>query len=459
MTGRTAKSICGVAGHEGRIYLDLVDKKWRVVEIDAEGWKLIDNAPVRFIRRRGMKALPVPVPGGSVETLAKYLNVNRAEFVLAVTFVLAAMRPPGPYPVLVVTGEAGSAKSTLLRVLRALIDPNTTPLRGKPDNNKDVFIAANNSHLPTFDNLSELPPWLSDTLAMLATGGGFSSRELYSDDEEKLFEAARPIMLGGIENIVVRDDLADRSIYPHLKHIPEDQRQLDRVFWAAFNKDYPSILGALLDALAYGLRTLPSVRLTHLPRMADFYEFGIACEGALFEEGAFAEAYGNNRASATVDVIEADQVATAVETFLLRHRNGWDGSVTELLRLLNEQVEDAVREGKEWPKAANKLVGRLQRAATPLRKTGIMIEVYHHARTRRSMVSIMFSANNPSQSSDPSKPLDFKELGAKDTAKDTVVFNPLKNHEFEGSKDSGGSFSPPDNRGLVRHRRRRIGRR
>jgi hypothetical protein len=58
-----------VGGLDGRLYLDLGDATWRAVEIDTTGWRVIENPPVRFRRAAGMQPLPVPVAGGSVETL------------------------------------------------------------------------------------------------------------------------------------------------------------------------------------------------------------------------------------------------------------------------------------------------------------------------------------------------------------------------------------------------------
>ena len=98
--------------------------------------------------------------------------------------------------------RAGSAKTTLAGMLRALVDPNVAPLRALPRDDRDVFIAASNGHLLAFDNVSGLPYWLSDTLCRLATGGGFATRQLYTDADEVLFDAARPIVLNGIEDMV-----------------------------------------------------------------------------------------------------------------------------------------------------------------------------------------------------------------------------------------------------------------
>ena len=122
-----------VGGLDGRLYLDLGDEVWRAVEIDTTGWRVIDKPPVRFRRAAGVQALPIPERGGSIKTLRSFLNVQRDEdFVLVVAWVLAALRPCGPYPVLGVSGEQGSAKSTFCTIVRALVDPNTAPLRALP---------------------------------------------------------------------------------------------------------------------------------------------------------------------------------------------------------------------------------------------------------------------------------------------------------------------------------------
>jgi hypothetical protein len=171
-----------VGGVDGRLYLDLCNETWCVVEIDTTGWRVIDNPPVRFRRASGMQPLPTPVSGGSIDALRSFLNVRSdAEFVLAVAWALAVLRDRGPYPVLALSGEQGSAKSTFSAIMRALLDPNTAPLRALSREDRELFIAANNGHVLAFDNVSGLRPWISDTLCRLATGGGFAVRHSLRD--------------------------------------------------------------------------------------------------------------------------------------------------------------------------------------------------------------------------------------------------------------------------------------
>jgi hypothetical protein len=295
-----------VGGLDGRLYLDLGDETWRAVEIDATGWRVIDDPPVRFRRSAGMRPLPVPEPGGCVDTLRPFLNVRSdADFVLVVAWAIAVMRNRGPYPVIVLSGEQGSAKSTFSAILRALLDPNTAPLRALPREDRDLFIAASNGHVLAFDNVSGLPAWISDTLCRLATGGGFAVRQLYTDQDEVLFDAARPVILNGIEDIVTRPDLADRAVFLTLEPIPEERRRPEAELWAAFEAERPRILGVLLDALVEGLKRLPETRLEKLPRMADFALWATACETALWPAGTFWLAYCGNRDEAVEGVIDA----------------------------------------------------------------------------------------------------------------------------------------------------------
>src|SRR5271165_6105647 len=192
-----------IAEHAGHIYLDLADEHWRAVDIGPDGWRVIGCPPVRFRRPAGMLPLPEPEQRGGIEALNSFFNLaSRNDFVLVVAWLLSALRSGGPYPLLAISGEQGSAKTVLSKVLRALVDPNVAPVRALPREERELMIAANNGHLLAFDNLSGLSPWLSDAVCRLASGGSFAVRQLYTDDEEVLFKAARPTLLNGIEDVI-----------------------------------------------------------------------------------------------------------------------------------------------------------------------------------------------------------------------------------------------------------------
>lgn len=291
-----------IAEQDGKIYLDLANSKWEVVEITPEGWHVVANSPVKFRRVRGLLALPSPEGGGSITDLRRFVNVGSDDdWILLCAWLVQSLRPRGPYPMGVLHGKQGSAKSTTERALRALIDPNSSPLRTEPRNEHDLMIAASNGWCVALDNLSTIPIWLADAICRLATGGGFSARELYSDSDEVLFDAQRPVLLNGIEELATRGDLLDRSIIFYQPSIPEENRQPESAFWSDFETARPRILGALLHAVSVALRKLHAVKLDRLPRMADFALWATAAEEAFaFEPSAFINAYRRNRDSAKI---------------------------------------------------------------------------------------------------------------------------------------------------------------
>jgi hypothetical protein len=373
-----------IAEHEGNVYLDLADEAWRCVKITPAGWRVISGeaAPVMFLRPKGLAPLPAPADGGSVEELRRLTNLPDGDpWRLAVAWMLAALRPKGPYPVLALQGEQGSSKSTTERLLRAVVDPNTAPLRSTPRNEHDLYIAGVSSHIVAYDNISRLPDWLSDALCRLATGGGFSTRQLYSDREQELFDAMRPVALNGIGDVATRPDLLDRAIVLALPTIPKGERRPERELWAEFDAKLPGVLGALLDAVSAGLKNLPTTmtKLDSLPRMADFAIWMAACEEGLdWEPGTFARAYEANRSDANQRALERSPLALAVWR-LMRGREEWTGTSTQLLDELKRAATKEERESSRWPRAANSLSAEMNRIAPALRE-GVGIEYVDQTR-------------------------------------------------------------------------------
>src|SRR5262249_36458747 len=186
-------------GRDGNLYIDLGDPDWRAVHVTPTSWGIVPTPPVYFRRSKGMRALLEPERGGSIDELWEFLNVpdsNARALILA--WLAAALGDCGPHSVLALYGEQGSSKTTTARMLRALVDPAKADLRSNPHEIRDLAIAANAGWLVALDNVSHVEPWLSDALCRLSTGSGFATRALYTNDEEALFDAKRPVLLNGI---------------------------------------------------------------------------------------------------------------------------------------------------------------------------------------------------------------------------------------------------------------------
>ena len=364
-----------IAGDDRVIYIDLADNQWRAIQIDASGWMVVENPPVRFRRTAGMLPLPDPQRGGNLDLLWEYMNVDDEDRLLILAWLVQAFRPNGPYPILPVYGEQGSAKTTTARMLRRLIDPNVSPARSEPREEEDLMIAASNGWIVVTDNVSRIPVWLSDAYCRLATGGGLSKRQLYTDADETILDAMRPLILTGIEEFVLRGDLLDRSLIVKLRQIPPDKRKAERAFWSAFDEDCPQILGALMDRVVVAINELDDVRLDRLPRMADFVLWAVAAM-SIKEREIFLRTYLRNQEVANEAMLEGSLVATALVEFMSNGRSIWTGTAGELLDKLVPIAggEDRLRNIRVWPKTPQGMRASLDRVLPGLRRVGIEID-------------------------------------------------------------------------------------
>jgi hypothetical protein len=399
-----------VGEQDDRILIDLGNAAWEVVDVCADGWTTVQDSDVRFQRSPGMMPLPQPESGGTLDALRPFVNVGSDDdWVLLVAWLAAALHPRGPYPALLLQGEQGSAKTTTARVLRALVDPSVAPLRATPKSERDLVISAMNSWVLAFDNLSGLSPRLADALCRLSTGGGFATRRLYSDADELLVDVTRPVVLNGIDNLGLRQDLLDRSVVLELPSIPDSLRQSEQHFWKALDEARPRILGALLTAVSRALRHIHELELPSLPRMADFALWSTAVErGLKWPDGTFADAYHRNRFHAVELALEGRPVGQAIRKLVTHHSN-WTGTAACLLETCSRFVSPRIRRSRDWPSTPVAFKNELRRLKPGLQAVGISWEEwresnYNRDRMIRLRTKDVSTADAVSTSSDLSFP-------------------------------------------------------
>lgn len=378
-----------IARINNSIHIDLCNKKGEVVKITKNGWKVVKDSSVNFIRPKVMLPLSKPIKCTSrraFSQLNNFINASGRDCKLIISWLLGALAGKGPYPILVLLGEPGSGKSTIMEMLRSLIDPAHAPLKSLPRSERDLMISAEKSLVLAYDNVSTIPKWLSDAFCRMSTGGGLSTRELYSDAGEISFDAERPVMLNGIGDMVRKSDLSDRAITVTMKTIKDTKRRSKKQFMAEFNDQKPRFIGALFDAASEALKNIDDVNLDKYPRMADFLRWIVAAEPSVFKKGGQLEqAYTDNIKNMSSILIESDSVGTAIKRLLKNDGGEWSGTSNNLLKELEallpaDKKERILRDGS-WPKAANSLSARLTEIAPDLRKIGI--EYYHNRRSSK----------------------------------------------------------------------------
>lgn len=397
-----------------KIYLDLCNDEWQIVEIDKSGWQIIESkdAPIRFRRAKAMLALPTPTRNGDISKLKNFLNVDDKNLILISAWLVNCFRPDYPFPILILSGEQGTAKSTASKVLRELVDPSITPFRSSPRDERDLVIAATNSWICAFDNLSIIPNWLSDALCRISTGGGFATRTLYENDEETIFAAKRPIILNGIGDITNRSDLLDRALLVKLETIPKDKRKPEREFWTEFEQEKTSIFSALVEAVSFALSNIENISFSELPRMADFALWATAAEQALgLNADDFIKAYTQNRENAHAIVLEDSILAEVLQEFCEAGATD-DGYKRDNILLKDFLAELKVKAGekrsadKKFPKSPKGLRNTIERINPNLREIGIFITF--HGRTggnanKGASLSLEYNCKQTSQTSPTSQ--------------------------------------------------------
>jgi hypothetical protein len=384
LNGEEEEVYLRVAGHDGKIYVDLCNAAWEVVEISPEGWKVTNkDVPIKFVRSNIMKPMPRPKKDGSVEELKRLLTLGdgseetKGAWSLVLAWLMQSLRPNGgQYPVLILLGGHGTAKSTTLEMLRELVDPAVVPHEHTYKDARELYIECVASWMVAMDNLSALPAWLSDTICRLATGGGFKTRTLFSNRDQEVFKAQRPVIVNGISDVASRADLLDRALLVDLPVLKETDRKYLKELWADFRQHQPHIMGALFDALSEGLRNVEGVDLSgRLPRMADFARWAVATETALgLKAESFMSAYSTSRVSATESALEAEPVWRVLYQLAQEHteEDRWVGNMKQLLGELNDlESDDALRRSKHWPKTERGLQEVIKRLGPALLELGV----------------------------------------------------------------------------------------
>ncbi len=363
-----------VAARDNNIWYDLADDNWGAIKISNEGWETIANPPVLFRRYSHQQAQVIPLTGGDIWNIFKYINLkNEDQKLLFLVWIVSCFIPEFPHPIIYLYGPQGSAKSTTSKLLRKIIDPSVIEVSELHKDTKELMQKLYHHWFLMFDNVSHLSSELSDLLCRAVSGSGFSKRELHSDDSDIIYIIKRCLGLNGINLLSLKPDLLERSILLELERIPKDRRRQEQELLIEFNNELPQLLGTIFTIVSRALVIRPTIRVKELPRMADFALWGCAIAEAMGLTGQqFMDGYLRNIRLQTDEVINDNVVASFIDE-LMNEQPEWIGSSTELLK----KMEDKHGQDKhvQLPKAPNALSRKINELKTNLEEIGVIIEV------------------------------------------------------------------------------------
>jgi hypothetical protein len=441
------------------IYYDLTNKEWQVVKITESGWSVenSNDIPIMFRRYQNQRAQVIPSKNYSANIFDMFLNTiniedDEGKRLLLKCYIITLFIPDIAKAALMLHGPESAGKTACQELIKSVVDPSVIPTLTFPRDIDGLIQQFSHNYLAYYDNVSILPEWLSDALCRAVTGTGFSKRELYSDDDDVIYQFLRCIGFNGINLAATKSDLLDRGIIMGLKRIDDKKRrELKGEILPEFEKILPQLLGFIFDILVKILKVMNSggIIMKAKSRMADFEKYAEVISQCMgYEPMRFINAYHENKKLRTDNVLETSPIARAVIEFM-ETREKWRGTTPELLAELESvasKLKINTQREKLWPKAANVLARRLNEIRSNLEEVGILVNDTKDPVKRTVILEICKIPLEPFEPFENNKLISTDPELSKDIPKDTlddytISFrnspeNHIQNQEPKDTKDT-----------------------
>ncbi|HOC60645.1 MAG TPA: hypothetical protein PKN70_11885 [Smithellaceae bacterium] len=362
-----------IASADGAFWYDM--GAGTVLKITRDKWEVNDKFPIMFRSYSTQGRQVTPDPDGNLMDVFQFLNVAEEHQHLVAVYLVSAFVPDIAHPLCHPYGAHGSGKTTFAKVLKKLIDPSPIEAMIMQRDYAQLIQSIAHHHFVPFDNLSDLPSWASDVLAVAVTGGGLSKRTLFTDEDDTVLSVRRVISINAINLLIQRADLMDRAILLHLDRIRPSRRMDETAFWVQFEQKKAGILGGIFNTLVRALRFYSDVSLATLPRMADFAKWGYAIGEAIKSGGGqeFLNSYVKNIQHQHEEIVQSNTMILAI----LKEMDGkdqWSATIKEAFTRLRE-VAIPDKDDPTFPKTDRTLRKHMERAKTTLEQQGISFNI------------------------------------------------------------------------------------
>jgi putative DNA primase/helicase len=311
------------------IGIDLANPAREIVEITAAGWRITPTSGHRFLTRPAARPLPPPSDSRlpTPDSLASILpNLPTPTLNRLAVWLFSALRPTGPYPVLILSGPPSSGKTTTAIVLRNLLDPATNPLHTLPSTEHELFHLCLHNRVLAFDHVPRLTRDVSIAVARAAAGTAFAHHGQHPLDYSLNYAIERPVIVtvpyadSQATDWARNTTIANLAITVHLDAIPADRMRPRPQILHDLDAATPHIMAGLCNAAAAAIANTSATGAAPPSRSADIHHWIASAAPAL---GLTIENVNS--------ALSADPLIRAITT-LLQDTGSWTGTATELPR-------------------------------------------------------------------------------------------------------------------------------
>lgn len=380
-----------IAQTKNGIYYDLGGKTWNLVKIFPTGQNLIipySKTTPTFDRTRGIVEQKAPAVrknkkySNPLDDLCTLLKIKISDKILFKVHLIHFFLQNQETPIMIITGEHGSIKTTITQSVKKIVDPSSSNSGSLPIDKKELQIDISNKYLSAYDNVSGFKRDVSDILCRAITGDEIAKRALYTDND--LFVRAydkKKIVLNGISPNIEYPDFNDRSVYYETSYLPDSEKISKSDYWEKFDELLPYVLDQIFRVLSKMLVTYDEIgnKITPKTRMADFEKYGETISQVLgYDPKKFLEIYFERHGEIEIKDYDRWPIITIIEDRMqdLDHLQELtsDFYKTATLRadVLNIDIKDKYA---NWPKQAHFLTIQLKKLKPTLRTIGYEVDI------------------------------------------------------------------------------------
>jgi hypothetical protein len=359
-------------------WYDLNDKNGNLVVIQDGKWfsHPQDPSTANFRSTNNTGNQVTPIENGDLRKILSLFNfTSKDDAEMFLVSLVTCFIPGIQHPIIAFHGPKGSAKSTSLKVLKKIVDPGPHELSSLPSKVEDITLQVASNHLVCYDNLDHISAAQSDRLCQVVSGGSMTKRQFYRDEDTITTKFSGGIVaVNGINLVVTRPDLLDRTVTFELSRISPERRRTEEDLMEELEQILPEVVGGIFDTLARAIPIHKTLSVGNLPRMADFYKWGCAiAEVTGLGAKRFKELYSRQMEKSVGTAIDNNPVALAIQS-LIHGLDKWDGFVGELYKALGEIAEDqGYAMDSRWPRSSNQLLNRINEIEVDLKEIGITV--------------------------------------------------------------------------------------